>query len=120
MVVQGKLPQGRNYIRQYLTDIREGLVRDKGPTEKDLTTAELILIDRIVTKLGIVRCIEEHCRETVVMEKGELVPSLGKNYITYCNSVRSDLRALGIEGKVADDVIDLGTYIKSKADQGES
>jgi hypothetical protein len=36
--------------------------------EENLSTAQVILIDRITSKLRIVRCIEEHVKENSVME----------------------------------------------------
>ena len=59
-LTQGTLPENRKYIERHLTAIREGLIRDLGPQEQVLTTAQAILIDRVVTKMGVVRCIEEY------------------------------------------------------------
>jgi len=95
-LTRGELPEGRDYVRRYLTAVREGLIQDLGPTEKDLTTAQLILIDRITVKLGIVRCIEEHIRIKGVMKGDRLSPSLSEAYISYNNSIRLSLQALGI------------------------
>jgi len=95
-LVKGELPENRSYIKQYLTAVREGLIQDLGPAEKDLTTAQLILIDRIVVKLGVVRCIEEHVRVNGVMKGERLSPSLSESYISYNNSIRLSLQALGI------------------------
>ena len=66
---------------------------------KSLTTAQLILIDRITTKLGVVRCMEEHIREHSVFEGNELAPCLRASYLAYQNSLRHDLQALGIDRK---------------------
>ena len=96
LLIKGELPENRKYIRRYLTAVREGLIQDLGPTEKDLTTAQLVLIDRIVTKLGVVRCIEEYIREHTVMTGARLSPSLRESYLAYNNSIRLDLAALGI------------------------
>jgi hypothetical protein len=83
---------------------RQGLVCDLGPTENDLTTAQIILIDRIVTKLGVIRCIEEHIRENSVMIGDDLAPSLKASYLAYNNSLRLDLQALGF-GKKAESIL---------------
>ena len=77
-IVRGKLPEHRRYLLRYLSSVREGLIRDLGPTEADLTTAQMLLIDRITTKTGILRCIEEHIRENSVMVGSNLAPALGK------------------------------------------
>jgi len=46
--------------------VRQGLIQDLGPSENDLSTAQIVLIDRVTTKLGVIRCIEEHVRENSV------------------------------------------------------
>ena len=111
-MVKGTLPENRKYILRYLTAARENLVKDLGPTENDLTTAQIIIIDRIVSKLGVVRCIEEYIAENSVMIGQELAPALKASYLAYNNSVRLDLTALGINVKKSDEVLDVQSYIK--------
>ena len=103
-------------IRRYLTACRESLIRDLGPTEEDLSAAQLILIDRVISALGVVRAIEERVRRTgeILSEKGELLPALGKNYIAFQNSIRHALQALGISTKKSGGVLDLGTYLREE------
>jgi len=113
-LVKGELPENRKYVLRYLTAARENLIRDLGPTEEDLTAAQIILIDRVVTKLGVIRCIEEHIRENTVMVGHRLAPSLSASYLAYNNSVRLDLQALGLNKKKADEALDLGRYVAEK------
>jgi len=113
-LAKGELPENRRYILRYLSAAREGLIHDLGPTEDDLTTAQIIIIDRIVTKLGVIRCIEEHIRENSIMIGHNLAPALGQNYISYNNSIRLDLERLGINKKQGDSVPDIQDYIKSE------
>jgi hypothetical protein len=101
----GKLPEHRRYIERYLTGAREALIRDLGPTEQDLTAAQVILIDRTISKIGILRCIEEHIREKGIMSGKLLAPSLRTSYLAYSNSLRLDLQALGINQKRGDSVL---------------
>jgi len=96
-LTSGELPENRAYIEKYLTSARQGLIKDLGPTEEDLSTAQVILVDRIVSKLGCIRCIEEHARTNGVMKGNRLTPSLSGNYLAYSNSIRLDLMALGIK-----------------------
>ena len=103
--VTGKIPEHRKYIEQYLTAVREGTIRDIGPEEKDLTTAQIVLIDRLVSLLGVIRLIEEKAREDGIFRGKELTPSLKQNYIAYNNTVRLTLRELGINTRKADDVL---------------
>lgn len=63
----GEFPENRRYIADWLTEIREGLISDLGPSENDLTTAQRVIVDRIISKLGVIRCIEEYIRENSVM-----------------------------------------------------
>lgn len=111
-MVKGELPENRKYILRYLTAVREGLICDLGPTEAGLTVAQLIIIDRIVSKLGCIRCIEEYIRENSVMVGDNLAPALGKNYISYNNSIRLDLDKLGINKRQADEALDVQSYIE--------
>ncbi len=112
-LVKGELPENRKYILKYLSAARDQLVKDMGPTEQDLTAAQIIIIDRVVTKLGVVRCIEEHIRETSVMQGHKLAPSLRQSYLAYNNSIRLDLQSLGIN-KRAEEVIDPIKYIQGE------
>lgn len=113
LLIKGELPENRKHISRYLTEVRENLIRDLGPTENDLTAAQIIIIDRIVTKLGVIRCIEEHTRENSVMVGNDLAPALKASYLAYNNSIRLDLQALGIDKRV-DEALDLQTYVKEK------
>lgn len=98
-LTKGDLPETRTYILKYLMAVREGLIRDLGPAENNLSTAQLVLIDRVTTKLGVIRCVEEHIRENCVMEGDDLAPSLKASYLAYNNSLRLDLQALGLKIK---------------------
>lgn len=96
----GQLPEHRTYIRRYLTNCREGLLQDLGG-EPNLSTQQVMLIDRIISKLGCLRCIEEHVRENSVMVGQRLAPSLRTSYLAFSNSLRLDLQALGIKKRTA-------------------
>lgn len=118
-LMTGKLPEDRLHVLRYLTAVREGLVRDLGPTEDDLTTAQIIIIDRIVSKIGIIRCIEEHTRENTVMLGRELAPALHDSYLAYNNSVVRALEKLGIHKRVGDSVPDVQAYIEQFDEEKE-
>jgi hypothetical protein len=94
--------------------VRAGLVEDLGPCESDLSTARIVLIDRSISLLGILRLIEEHARENGVFFNGDLSPSLKNNYLAYCNSLRLSLEALGLDVRKKNEVLDLKVYAKSK------
>jgi hypothetical protein len=117
LLTTGRLPERRRYLREYLSQVRGGLIKDLGPTEADLTTAQLVLIDRIITKLGIIRCIEEYAREKGIFKgEGELSPSLSANYLAYDNAIRLGLQALGIQRRdIEGGPSALETYLASQA-----
>jgi len=112
-LVTGKLPEHRREVSRYLATARENLIRDLGPKEEDLTAGQLILIDRVITKLGVIRCMEEHIRENSVMAGNNLAPCLRASYLAYNNSVRLDLQALRIETRKSEEPVDLSSYIKA-------
>jgi hypothetical protein len=88
-LISGELPsKRRRYIRPYLQSVREGLIRDHGPTEESLTTGQKVLIDRVVTCLGVVRLVEEYGRSTGVLDKGGLKPPFAVEYIRYIDLIR--------------------------------
>ena len=104
--------ESRPRIRTYLSSIREGLIRDMGPREQDLTAAELALINHAISKLGVLRLIEEHIQKLgVFTAEGLLDPALGKFWLTASNSLRLDLTALGIHTKKGEEPLDLGRYV---------
>lgn len=110
-------------IRQYLEATRQGLVRDVAGSEENLSEQQRILIDRIISKLSIMRLIEVYIEKTGIFRRDkllqddgilELEPALGMNYLAFSNSVDRALKILGIHKKDADDVLDLETYIKQR------
>jgi len=120
-LTSGQLPVNRTNILRYLMAVREGLIRDLGPCESDLSTARIVIIDRSISLLGIIRCIEEHARENGVFLNGELAPSLQNNYLAYCNSLRLNLAVLGLDAKKADETLNLSEYARCRyGDQQES
>jgi hypothetical protein len=102
MVRAGELPKRRTCLRAYLTEIREGLIRDIAGTEEELTTAQRVLVDRACSLLSIIRCVEEHTREHGVFKGRELAPVLLKSYTAYSAELRRTLEMLGIKGRAAD------------------
>jgi hypothetical protein len=115
MVRTGELPENRKCLRLYLTEVREGLIDDLGPTEADLSAAQKVLIERALSKLCLLRCIEEQVREDGVFRGGSLSHVLGEAYLAYSNSLRLDLQALGINSKRTRKVLDLGQYLAEKS-----
>ena len=61
-LVSGRLPAHRAHLLRYLSACRNGLIEDLGG-EENLSTQELILVDRCTSLLGVLRCIEEDAKE---------------------------------------------------------
>jgi len=128
LIARGELPQKRRYLERFLGDVRQGLIKDLGPNQESLTTAQLILIDRAVGKLGVIRCVEEFAKEAGVIKGHELSPILKRNYLAWANSLRLDLQALGIDRRQTESEMDLAEVVreideraaveKAKAGQG--
>ncbi|HZX11350.1 MAG TPA: hypothetical protein VFG01_10445 [Acidobacteriota bacterium] len=113
-LTSGKVPKSRKYIEKYIGSVRDNLIKDLGPTQDDLTTAQMVLIDRVIMKLGFLRLIEEYIRETGEIFKGntgKLLPCISNDYTRFAESVRRDLSTLGIN-KRAEAVIDPIKYIQ--------
>jgi len=105
------LPDNRAYLRPYLSSVREGLVRDLGPIEEDLTTAQKLIVDRIVSLTGVIRLIEEFCREQGVFNGAVIQPVLANNFLAFNSSLRLNLQALGIPRGPGESGVELGKYI---------
>ena len=99
----GRLPDQRVILIRYLTAVRASLVADLGGNEDNLSAQQIILIDRCISILGIVRCIEEDAKEKGVFKDDSLRPSLGKHYISYTNSLKQILQLLGLKRRTIDD-----------------
>ena len=106
----GRLPEHRIELLRHLSGVRAGLIEDLGG-EQALSTGELVLIDRCISLLGVLRCIEEFVREQGVFKGDELQPSLGKHYISFTNSLKQILALLGLRKQDIDELSPL-EYIK--------
>lgn len=107
-LTKGRLPEHRATLLRYLSACRNGLIEDLGG---NLSTQETILIDRCISLLGVLRCIEEFVREQGVFKGDELQPSLGKHYIAFTNSLKQILALLGLRKQNIDELSPL-EYIK--------
>jgi hypothetical protein len=111
MVRAGEVPERMTKVRAYLSGVRAGLVRDVAGQEEAMTTAQGVLVDRAISLLGVLRTIEESLSEKGIMQGSALSPILRENYISYNNTLRLTLAALGINRREGDKVIDLDTYL---------
>jgi len=104
--VREGLPGNRRYIGHYLTEVREGLIHDLAKSEEDLSTAQKVLIDRIITFLGVIRLVEEYAKEHCVLDsKGRPSQGLTGHYLTFNRQVKEMLSLLGINKKASDEIL---------------
>jgi hypothetical protein len=95
-------PQRRPWLRRYLTEVREGLIQDLAAREEDLSMAQRVIIDRVVTLLGLVRLYEENVRVKGLFAEGNPLSELQTLYLTYNETIRRHLQALGISKRRVD------------------
>ena len=108
-LTHGRLPEHRVELRRYLSACRNGLIEDLGGY---LSTQETILVDRCISLLGVIRCIEEYSKEQGVFNNGKIQPALGKHYISFTNSLKQILSLLGIESRAEDKVLTMAELTK--------
>lgn len=102
-------------IRKYLEDSRAGLVHDIAGDETRLTEAQRILIDRVISKLAVIRLIESYVERHGPFKGDRLRGMLGEHYLRFNNSIRLSLCALGLDKRASEKILnveDLATEIK--------
>jgi hypothetical protein len=116
ILYNAEVPYARKKLMRYFREVRAGLIRDLGG-EANVTTGQLLLIDRVVFKLGFLRLVEIWLAErgTPFSTEGQLEPVI-ETYLSYSNSLRNDLNLLGIDKREIP-VIDLKSYIAEKYGQ---
>ena len=86
---------GRSREGRFLRSVHDDLLRDLGGPE-NVTSGQRLLLGRIVEKVRVLKCIGDYVdRQTsIVLPDGEILACLGKNYISYAESLRRDLQAV--------------------------
>ncbi len=92
-------------VRRQVQAIRDHLIRDIGGTEAALTAAQVILIDKTVSLYQVTLCLEAYVRANGAFRGKKLDPVLGQNYLAYVNTIRLNLRELGITKKAGDRIL---------------
>jgi len=103
---------------RYFREVREGLIQDLGG-QNSVTTGQLLLVDRVLFKLGFLRLVEIWLAErgTPFATDGQRLEPVIETYLSYANSLRNDLNLLGIERKEIPETIDLKSYLAEKYSQ---
>ena len=120
-IKHNQLPSARgiNKIQKCLDELEQGLINDYGGPEK-ISTSQEILIRSVTKALGIQFLAELYVNEAGPIKRApgndiELRNILGKNYLSYANSIRQNLLALkelSKDGK--GDTPDLIGYVEKK------
>ena len=90
-------------LRQWLQGCRDGLIDNLGGVEDELTQAQQIIVDRVISKLSMVRLIEIYLakngilRRDRVQEKILEAEPIVQIWLQVNNAIRSDLQILGID-----------------------
>lgn len=95
-LTQKKYSDLRTKQGQRLEAVTQGLIADLGGPES-ICTAQNILISNIKAKLMVLFQISDWAdkQKTIVDDaSGELIPALGRNFISYTEAVRRDLSEL--------------------------
>lgn len=96
--------RAKRRLRGYLSRVRETLILDLGGSEEKLTAGQLVLVDRAIAKLTIIRMIENYIAGAGVFDKpGMLRSVLTGPYVTFTRELRADLLALGISKRRVDE-----------------
>ena len=63
------------------------------------------MIDKTVNLYQVTLCIEAYIRQEGPFRGKKLDPVLGQNYLAYVNTIRLNLRELGIARKAGDEIL---------------
>lgn len=87
----------------------------------ELNAGQVLILGRVREKLIVLMQIGKYVdeQESVIRGDGDLLPCLGKAYISYSETVRRDVVALyDMARKKGDKIPDLEAYLKAKAVEG--
>lgn len=104
-----------------LQAVLDAVVEDLGGQDT-LTGSQRVVLDSIRTKLIVIFQVARYVegQPSLVDDTGELLPVLGKNYITYTESLRRDLQTLhDLAGKRPKQAPDLEAYLATKKAEGD-
>jgi len=93
------------YLRSYIQECRDGLVRDVAGSEDNLSEQQRIMIDRIISRLSICRLIEVFVEQKGLFKGDELIGAVGKNYLAFCGQIDRALVALGLDKRQGNEIL---------------
>jgi hypothetical protein len=116
--------RGHKKLQAYLMDLERELTELQG--SGGMTAGREILIKSTVEAFGAVLLASMYCKRAGLLrpdlaKKGviEFQPVLGKQFLSFMNTIRQNLMALGLDPKKAEADFDLVNYIKIKDAESE-
>jgi len=106
-------------VRRQVQGVREQLIRDIGGAEPALTAAQAILIDKTVNLYQVTLCLEAYVRREGPFRGKKLDLVLSLNYLAYVNTIRLNLRELGIARKAGDEILSPLQLAEQEAQEAE-
>jgi len=110
---RAKLPAA---IKREAVFFREKIITDIAGSEDKLSGAELMLIDRTINLYGVIRMIEKHVARHGAFDGKDFRPILATNYLAYNNTLRLNLRELGIKRRV-EDMLSPSDWIETEGEE---
>jgi hypothetical protein len=102
----GEVPKDKLEIERYLSGLRQGYIQDIGPREEDLTTGQLLLLNKLVTLEGCQRCVE------IQAARDGNLRTLDERYNARNNQIIKLALSLGIESRAEDKVLTMAELTK--------
>ncbi len=87
----GEIAEDKIEIERYLTGLRQGYISDIAGQESNLTTGQLILLNKLITLEGTNRCVE------IQAARNGAISSLDERYNARNNQIIKICLALGID-----------------------
>lgn len=111
--------RGHKKLQAYLMDLERELTELQGP--KGMTAGREIIIKSTIEAYGAVLLAGMYCKRAGLLrpdlaKKGiiEFQPVLGKQFLSFMNTIRQNLMALGLDSRKGEEILDLGKYIELK------
>lgn len=98
--VHKRYKDGRYLEAKQLRGVMKSLIEDLGGS-RNVTAAQRLLLDNVRSKLIVLLQISKYVerQESIINDKGEILPCLGRNYTSFSEGLRRDLLALSAMGK---------------------
>jgi hypothetical protein len=110
--------RGHKKLQRYLEDVEADLINCLGGPEK-VSAGQEILIKGTIEAYGVILLASMYCKKEGILrpdmfEKGviELQPVLGKQLLSFLNTVRLNLISLNLNQGKVEEVLDLQRYLK--------